>query len=138
MLCSALPAWGVGWLARRPLPPRQALGARSRGLVPIPSTVLCRACAGLLNVDAPDVVDGLLQRIADDISACLRPGGDVRQGRLLLRFLTALVVTNVVHASAAVAVIQSFVDAALGIASASESAGATARPRPRALGPAPS
>jgi pyrroloquinoline quinone (PQQ) biosynthesis protein C len=75
---------------------------------------------GLLNVDEPDVVAGLVQRISAEFSACLQPAGDFRRARLLLRFAAALVPTNVVHAASMLAVLQSLVDTAVSIAEASE------------------
>ena len=65
-------------------------------------------------------MQGLVQRASAEINLCLQPGGDVRRGRLLLRFCAALVVTNVVHAASLVAAVRRLVDTARSIADASE------------------
>lgn len=74
---------------------------------------------GLLNVDEPELVAGLVQRAGLEINMCLQPGGDMRRARLLLRFAASLVATNVVHAASMLATLRTVVDAALGVADAS-------------------
>lgn len=82
---------------------------------------------GLLNVDDPELVRGLVQRAAGELTLCLQPGGDVRRARLLLRFAAALVVTNVLHAASVAAALRALVDTALAIADRGEESWAAAK-----------
>jgi hypothetical protein len=75
-------------------------------------------------VDEPELVAGLVQRAGLETNMCLQPGGDMRRARLLLRFAASLVATNVVHAASMLATLRTVVDAALGVADASEWPGA--------------
>lgn len=71
-------------------------------------------------MDDPELVRGLVQRAAGELTLCLQPGGDMRRARLLLRFAAALVVTNVLHAASVVAALRALVDAAMALADSGE------------------
>ena len=78
-------------------------------------------------MDDPELVRGLVQRAAGELTLCLQPGGDVRRARLLLRFAAALVVTNVLHAASVAAALRALVDTALAIADRGEESWAAAK-----------
>jgi hypothetical protein len=92
---------------------------------PAATHTLCLAHrTGLLNVDEPELVAVLLSHAHASLHAALSPGSlDAPRARLLLRLLCALVVTNVLHASAALGALRGAIDAAQAAADAGAAAG---------------
>ena len=73
--------------------------------------------AGLLNEDKPEFVASLVELAGERFNAALA-AADRHTARLLLRFLAALVVANVLHASSVAAALTGLVEAATSIAGA--------------------
>ena len=73
--------------------------------------------AGLLNEDKQEFVASLVELAGERFNAALA-SANRHAARLLLRFLAALVVANVLHASSVIAALTSLVEAATGIADA--------------------
>lgn len=76
--------------------------------------------AGLLNADDPETVKTVLTLICAQLAESLVPNGNKSRARLLLRFLAALVVPNVLHASALADGLREVVNTCLEVAQASE------------------
>jgi len=79
--------------------------------------VFDRDFAGLLNVDDSEFVAGLLLQAGSDLNIALSQPSQTRKARLLVRFLTALVVPGVVQPAAAFSLLEGLVNAALRVAS---------------------
>ncbi len=69
-------------------------------------------------MEDPTFVEGLLLQTGSEIFTALKQPSQSRKARLLVRFLTSLVVPGVVQPSAALGILRALVDKALEIASA--------------------
>lgn len=74
------------------------------------------AFAGLLNVEDPGLVKGMLLQAGSQLESALAAPALARKARLLVRFLIALVVPGVVQPSSAIAMLRSLVDTAISVA----------------------
>jgi nuclear cap-binding protein subunit 1 len=72
----------------------------------------------MLNVDEPDVVEALVQRLGAELEASLAQADGLRRARLLLRFAAALVVPGVLQPSSVLAALMACINAAAEIAAA--------------------
>lgn len=76
--------------------------------------------AGLVNADEPELAAGLVAALGADLAAAFAPGGDARRARLLLRFASALVPVNVLHAASLLGALRGLVGTAQAMADASK------------------
>ncbi|PSC75984.1 nuclear cap-binding subunit 1 [Micractinium conductrix] len=74
---------------------------------------------GLVNADEPELAAGLVAALGADLAAAFAPGGDARRARLLLRFASALVPVNVLHAASLLGALRGLVGTAQAMADAS-------------------
>ncbi len=86
--------------------------------VPIYSLII-----GLINVDEPAFVAEILEQATSELNEALQNPKLFRKARLLLRFLTSLVVTGVVQPSSVLAVLKTLVDVAVNTAETSPKSG---------------
>lgn len=85
--------------------------------VQLPTKVpLYSLIVGLINVDEPAYAAEILAQSSTELNAALKDPKQYRKARLLLRFITALVVPGVVQPTSAIAALKSLVDAAVAIA----------------------
>lgn len=87
--------------------------------VPVYSLII-----GLINVDEPALIAELLDQAGSELNDALQDPKLFRKARLLLRFLTSLVVPGVVQPSSVLSVLKTLVDVAINTADASISSGA--------------
>lgn len=75
---------------------------------------------GIINVDDPAFVVGIIQEASAQLKDALLRAEDYCKGRLLLRFFASLVVTKVLSSASLISLLRSFVDKAFEIASKAE------------------